>query len=95
MSAITLFAVLSSLPADAPAQIVDRDHFTVMTVGHLHTENDSYYKHYAPPSSWASAWHPAHWDLHMTRKDAVGRSWSACGSSFVMDDFGFLVGVAS
>ena len=55
---------------------------------------DSYVCRRACPGGWRPSYHnPAHWTQHFERIDAQGRLWTACGGTFVMDDFGMLVEV--
>lgn len=55
---------------------------------------DSYSRYVQIPEGWHTKhWHPSHWYKYFLRTDDKGRSWSACGGVFVMDDFGFLVEV--
>ena len=47
------------------------------------------------PAGWTTAiWNPAHWRLHETRVDNLGRDWSRIGGHYVIDNFGDLVEVA-
>jgi hypothetical protein len=87
MNAVTLLAVLASLPADAPVSCEQHGNLPILYVGKPHGDNDRYIKHLA---------NPAHiWTQHMSRTDSQGRMWDAIGGNFVMDDYGFLVAVTA
>lgn len=88
--------VLPALPTDCPAYFRDSDNTTVLTIGDDVANHDSYTMRHRCPESWKREWwNPAHWDQHLTRRDAQGRRWNCSGGTYVMNDFGDLVEVAA
>lgn len=67
---------------------------TTLTIADKAGNSDAFVKRLKCPQSWQQAWwNPAHWSLHLDRVDNLGRTWTSCAGTFVVDDFGFLVEV--
>lgn len=64
-------------------------------VGDENSSSDQYTNYLKMPKGWESFWNPAHWLLQRHRTDASGNKWTSQGGTYVVDDFGFLVEVAS
>jgi hypothetical protein len=56
-----------------------------------------YYRRHEEPEKWRhdahmrGHWHPAYWNVYITRVDGNGQAWDAHPGRHVMDDFGGLV----
>ena len=93
MSAVTLLAVLASLPADAPVSWFPRQHAHVY--GDVYGDNDKFVHYYAVDPSDCSLGNKGEWTLHLTRIDAQGRRWSAAGGKFTRTANGEFVAVTA
>lgn len=86
MSAAASAIVLPALPANSPITFRDDE----ILVGSIFGDNDHYRRYRAEPSFHRN---PAQWYQFLARIDAHGRTWTACGGTYVTDDFGALVPV--
>jgi len=68
-------------------------------VGDAFSDNDFYCRQHTIPDGWRESgvpWHPAYWNRNATRVDQFGNKWrSQDGGTFIADDFGSLVEVAT
>lgn len=73
----------------------DEDTVTLSITDSLGNGDRLYQRLQCPPEWEARHWNPAHWRLHQDRIDNLGRSWSRCAETFVVDNFGELVEVSA
>ncbi len=56
-----------------------------------------YYRRFEEPDQWRNTphmrghWHPAYWNVYISRVDTCGTRWDSSPGRHVMDDFGALV----
>jgi hypothetical protein len=88
MSAVTLLAVLASLPADAPTD----ETADMVVLGDTAGDHDRFI-HFFPTRPDLGI--EGVYSQHMTRHDATGRSWSAVGGKFTRTASGEFVAVTA